>query len=60
LRAAREHGFVELVLDADPGAEPFYTRFGAKRIGSSPSGVLAGRVLPHMKFVLDQSSAAGL
>ncbi len=60
LRAAREFGFVELVLDADPGAELFYTRFGAERIGTSPSGVLPGRVLPHMKFVLDQSSTPGL
>jgi GNAT superfamily N-acetyltransferase len=60
LRAAREYGFAELVLDADPGAESFYTRFGAERIGTSPSGLLPGRMLPHMKFVLDQSSTAGL
>ncbi|MET0456930.1 MAG: GNAT family N-acetyltransferase [Mycobacterium sp.] len=56
LRAAREHGFAELVLDADPGAEPFYSRFGAERIGDSPSGLLPGRMLPHMKFVLNRAS----
>jgi len=60
LRAARELGFTELVLDADPGAEPFYTHHGAQRIGNSPSSVFPGRVLPHMKFVLDQSPTAVL
>jgi GNAT superfamily N-acetyltransferase len=60
LRAAGEHGFAELVLDADPGAEPFYTRYGAERVGNSPSGLLPGRMLPHMRFVLNQSSTAGL
>jgi GNAT superfamily N-acetyltransferase len=58
LSAAREHGFTALVLDADPGAEPFYRRFGAERIGSSPSGVMPGRVLPKLKFVLTRSSTA--
>ena len=58
LRAAREHGFAELVLDADPGAEPFYSRFGAERLGDSPSGLLPGRMLPHMKFVLNRVSPA--
>lgn len=58
LRAAQERGFEELVLDADPGAEPFYIRFGAERIGDSPSGLLPGRMLPHMKFVLSRSSPA--
>nr|WP_211354784.1 hypothetical protein [Stackebrandtia albiflava] len=34
--------------DADPGAEPFYRRMGAVRIGEAPSGSVPGRVLPRM------------
>ncbi len=52
LDAARELGFRRLVLDADPGAEPFYLRQGARRIGETPSGSIPGRVLPHLEFVL--------
>ncbi|WP_232805826.1 GNAT family N-acetyltransferase [Glycomyces xiaoerkulensis] len=52
LSAAAERGIRRLVLDADPGAEPFYARYGAERIGQSPSGSVPGRVLPHMRFEL--------
>ena len=45
---AREVGFARLTLDADPNAEPFYRAMGAVRAGSSPSGSIAGRVLPRM------------
>ena len=55
LRVARARGFTRLVLDADPGAEPFYLHFGARRIGRSPSGSIPGRDLPHLEFVLDTS-----
>jgi len=41
-----------VVLDADPGAEPFYARFGARRTGEVPSGSIEGRMLPRMAFVL--------
>lgn len=60
LRAALDQaaadGFSALDLDADPGAAPFYRRFGAEQIGESPSGSIPGRVLPRMRFRL---SAAG-
>lgn len=55
LRVAQARGFTPLVLDADPGAEPFYLHFGARRTGSSPSGSIQGRELPHLEFVLDPS-----
>jgi GNAT superfamily N-acetyltransferase len=51
--AAVDQGFTRLVLDADPDAESFYLRFGASRIGSSPSGSIVGRQLPHLQFDLD-------
>jgi GNAT superfamily N-acetyltransferase len=52
LEAAREAGCTRVTLDADPGAEGFYRRFGARRIGSTPSGSIAGRMLPHLVFDL--------
>ena len=53
LDAASARGFAQLVLDADPGAESFYLHFGASRIGTSPSGSVPGRELPHLHFNLD-------
>jgi len=55
LRVAQARGFTRLLLDADPGAEPFYLHFGARRTGSSPSGSIPGRELPHLEFILDPS-----
>ena len=54
LREAAARGFTSLTLDADPGAESFYLRHGAIRIGESPSGSIPGRLLPQMRFDLDQ------
>ncbi len=53
LRTATALGFTRLVLDADPGAEPFYLKFGAERVGLSPSGSVPGRDRPRLGFVLD-------
>lgn len=52
LRHARNLGRTALRLDADPGAASFYSRYGARRIGSSPSGSIPGRVLARMEFDL--------
>ncbi|SDN44544.1 Acetyltransferase (GNAT) domain-containing protein [Actinacidiphila guanduensis] len=46
--AGRDLGFTRLTIDADPNAEPFYRAMGAVRVGSVPSGSIAGRVLPQM------------
>lgn len=59
LGVARERGFVRLVLDADPEAEPFYLHCGARRIGSSPSGSIPGRELPRLEFVLAPGKQSG-
>ena len=45
---ARERSFVELRLDADPAAVPFYRAVGLETIGESPSGSIPGRRLPRM------------
>ena len=52
LDVARARGIVRLVLDADPGAEPFYAHHGARRTGEVPSGSIPGRTLPRMVFDL--------
>jgi predicted N-acetyltransferase YhbS len=43
---ARLAGARTLHIEADPYAEAFYLRFGARRVGEVPSGSLAGRMLP--------------
>jgi GNAT superfamily N-acetyltransferase len=51
--AARELGASRIIIEADPGAAPFYRRLGARDIGLAPSGSIAGRMLP--KLALDLS-----
>lgn len=51
---ARADGSTALRFQSDPHAEPFYLARGAIRIGESPSTVFAGRMLPLMRFVIDQ------
>lgn len=52
LSTARARGIQLIGLDADPGAEAFYARFGARTTGVTPSGSVAGRSLPRMVFDL--------
>ncbi len=54
LRAAGR-GWTSLVLDADPGAEGFYLRLGASRVGESPSGSVVGRVLPVLELAVPRA-----
>jgi N-acetylglutamate synthase-like GNAT family acetyltransferase len=49
---AKEVGAPVLELSADPHAEKFYERMGARRIGEVPANVLGhARVLPRMRIV---------
>jgi GNAT superfamily N-acetyltransferase len=48
---ARDMGATRLVIEADPDAAPFYRRLGAHDAGLTPSGSIAGRMIP--KLVLD-------
>lgn len=41
-----------LTIDADPNAESFYRHAGAVRVGSVPSGSVAGRELPRLELRL--------
>jgi GNAT superfamily N-acetyltransferase len=48
---ARSMGATRLVIEADPDAAPFYRRLGAHDAGLTPSGSIAGRMIP--KLALD-------
>jgi hypothetical protein len=38
-----------MVIESDPGAEPFYVRMGARRTGVVASTVEEGRFLPVLE-----------
>ncbi|HJZ81870.1 MAG TPA: GNAT family N-acetyltransferase [Pyrinomonadaceae bacterium] len=51
---AKQLGLIELDLSADPNAEGFYERMGAKRIGEVRSEIDGQpRVLPRMRITLE-------
>ncbi len=50
---ARAQKLVELRLDADPFAVPFYEKLGFETVGTMPSGSIPGREIPHMKIAID-------
>lgn len=45
---ARRQGATELHIEADPNAEAFYLKSGARRVGVTPSGSIPGRMIPLM------------
>lgn len=49
---ARERGAKRIDIDADPNAERFYEKLGARRVGATPSHP-PGRSLPRLVFTLD-------
>jgi len=58
MRRAAELGLSELELSADPHAEPFYERMGARRVGDIPADMFGqSRVLPRMRVVLGDRNA---
>lgn len=52
LRVARRLGLRTIRIDADPGAEPFYMKYGARRVCEVPSGSIPGRALPRLEIEL--------
>lgn len=50
--AARNFSQKRLLIDADPDAAGFYERMGARRIGTTPSGSIPGRLLPLLEYPL--------
>ena len=55
---ARELGAVRMMIEADPGAAPFYERMGAHYAGFAPSRSIPGRMLPRMLMELDRQQGA--
>ena len=51
--AARHSGAVRMIIEADPGAIPFYEHMGARRAGFVPSQSIPGRMLPLMHMDLE-------
>ena len=49
-RTAGRRGWTTLRIESDPGAEGFYLVNGARRVGSVPSGSVAGRELPLLEL----------
>ena len=55
LKSAESHGLHQLVLDADPFAEGFYSKLGFEVIGRVASGSIPGRTLPHMRLTISST-----
>jgi GNAT superfamily N-acetyltransferase len=51
---ARGLGAVRMMIEADPGAAPFYERMGARHAGFAPSQSIPGRMLPRMQMELEK------
>lgn len=45
-------GAAALLIESDPGAESFYLRMGAVRVGSVASEAIPGRFLPKLEYKL--------
>jgi len=57
LERAKARGLVELHLDADPAAVPFYEAMGFRVTGSAPSGSIPGRSLPRMTLAMGSAAS---
>ncbi len=53
---ARQLGAIRMVIEADPGAAPFYERMGAHQAGFTPSQSIPGRMLPRMLMELGRKA----
>ncbi|WP_018149531.1 GNAT family N-acetyltransferase [Henriciella marina] len=50
--AARQRGAHDMIIESDPGAVGFYTRYGAREAGTALSGSVSGRSLPRLLLKL--------
>ena len=55
---ARDFGATSMIIEADPGAAPFYERMGAHHAGFAPSESIPGRMLPRMLMQLGRPERA--
>ena len=51
---ARSLGAARMMIEADPGAAPFYERMGARHAGFTASQSIAGRMLPRLQLELEE------
>jgi N-acetylglutamate synthase-like GNAT family acetyltransferase len=51
-------GAKRLLIAADPNAENFYKRIGARRIGDAPSEAIPDRMLPLLEYVISETPNA--
>lgn len=49
---ARGLGYMQMTWESDPNAEGFYLHMGAERVGEVESTVQPGRLLPRMRYLL--------
>ena len=54
IATARALGAIRMIIEADPGATPFYERMGARHAGFARSQSIAGRMLPRMQMDLEK------
>ena len=54
IATARALGAIRMIIEADPGATPFYERMGARHAGFARSQSMAGRMLPRMQMDLEK------
>jgi GNAT superfamily N-acetyltransferase len=54
IATARALGAIRMIIEADPGATPFYERMGARHAGFARSQSIAGRMLPRMQIDLEK------
>ncbi len=52
LQVAKQRGVRSITIEADPHAEGFYSKMGAKRVGEADSECIGGRRLPLMRIDL--------
>ena len=55
---ARDLGATRMIIEADPGAAPFYERMGAHHAGFAPSQSIPGRTLPRMLMELGRQEGS--
>jgi GNAT superfamily N-acetyltransferase len=53
---ARALGAVRMIIEADPGAAPFYERMGARHAGLAASQSIPGRMLPRLQMELEKQA----
>jgi GNAT superfamily N-acetyltransferase len=57
---AQSLGAIRMIIEADPGAAPFYQRMGARQAGLAASQSIVGRMLPRLQMELETPFGRGI